>query len=246
MTDTLIAIPARYGSTRLKAKALLDLEGKSILQRVWEKCREANIGEVIIATDSQIIIDHCASFGANAVMTSEACQSGTDRIYEACKNRNEKYIINVQGDEPFIKPDTVRRIAEVLKTDAKADISTACIATTDEKIVNNPNCVKAVLTADMKALYFSRAAVPFKRDLTDDVRAAPYYHHCGIYGYKKASLEKFVNLPQSPLERLEKLEQLRALEAGMLIKSIIIERTGPAIDTAEDLEAAKQYIRNAK
>jgi len=243
MTDTLIAIPARYGSTRLKAKALEMLEGKSVIRRVWERCVEAGCGEVLIATDSRIIIEHCKSFGADAVMTSESCQSGTDRIYEACRERKEKFIINVQGDEPFIQPSTVKGIVSLLKSDAQTDIATACIETSDEKEINNPNVVKAVLTADKRALYFSRAAVPFRRESTDENKKIPYYRHSGIYGYKRKALEKFVSLPQSPLEKLEKLEQLRALEAGMIIKSIIIESTGPAIDTKEDLEAAKKYLK---
>lgn len=243
-SDTIIAIPARYGSTRLKAKVLEVLEGKSILQRVYEAAVAADAGEVVVATDTPVIAAHCRAFGAAAVMTSEACQSGTDRIYEAVKAFDAKYIINVQGDEPFIDPKTIAGVAELLKNDPGCDISTACVATTDESVINNPNAVKVVLAEGNRALYFSRAAVPYKRDMTDEALAEPYYHHSGIYGYKKEALEKFVSLPPSRLEKLEKLEQLRALEAGLQIKCIIIKKSGPAIDTKEDLEAAKNYIKN--
>ncbi|WP_428898188.1 3-deoxy-manno-octulosonate cytidylyltransferase (CMP-KDO synthetase) [Parelusimicrobium proximum] len=246
MTDTLIVIPARYGSTRLKAKALEMIDGKSIVQMVWEACTAANAGEVLVATENQIIVEHCASFGAKAVLTSEECQSGTDRVFEAAKGRSEKYIINVQGDEPFVKPDTIFAVAKLLKDDPQTDISTACVPTLDMDKINNPNVVKAVLTDDKQALYFSRSPIPYKRDITEEIKNIPYYQHTGIYGYKRESLEKFVSLPQSTLEKLEKLEQLRALEAGMSIKCIIINEAGPAIDTAEDLEEAKKYHKQSQ
>jgi 3-deoxy-manno-octulosonate cytidylyltransferase (CMP-KDO synthetase) len=243
MSDTLIVIPARYGSTRLRAKVLEEIEGKSSLRRVWEACVNAGAGDVLVATENEIIVKHCASFGAKAVLTSEACQSGTDRIYEAAKGRGEKYILNVQGDEPFVKAATIKGVAELLKQDPSCDISTACTTTLDAEKINNPNVVKAVLTEEKRALYFSRSAIPFKREITEENKTIPYFQHCGIYGYTRAALEKFVAQPPSPLEKLEKLEQLRALESNMTIKCIIIPEAGPAIDTAEDLAAAKQYIK---
>ncbi|WP_424244702.1 3-deoxy-manno-octulosonate cytidylyltransferase (CMP-KDO synthetase) [Elusimicrobium posterum] len=244
MKDTIIAIPARYGSTRLKAKVLKEIAGKSIIEHVWRAALKADCGEVIIATESPVIVEHCASFGAKAVLTSEDCQSGTDRIYEAVKDRSESFIINLQGDEPFVDPETIKGVAKLLTQDAETDIATACYPTLDEEKINNPNAVKAVLSKGNRALYFSRCPVPYKRDLTPEVASVPYHIHCGIYGYKKAALKRFVQLPQSNLEQLEKLEQLRALEDGMVIKSIIIPSTGPAIDTAEDLAAAEEYFKN--
>ncbi|ACC98458.1 3-Deoxy-D-manno-octulosonate cytidylyltransferase [Elusimicrobium minutum Pei191] len=244
MGDTIIVIPARYGSTRLKAKVLEQLDGKSIVEHVWRAAKAAGEGKVLIATESPVIVEHCAKFGAQAVLTSEACQSGTDRIYEAVKNGSEDYVLNLQGDEPFVKPQTIKGVIKLLKKDSKIDIATACYPTFNDDIYKNPNAVKAVLTKDMRALYFSRSAIPYKRELTEETKKAPYYIHCGIYGYKKTALERFVNLPPSNLEKLEKLEQLRALEDGMVIKSILIEAAGPAIDTAEDLNEARKYIRN--
>ena len=243
MSDILIVIPARYGSTRLPAKALKLLGGKPVVQHVYEACQKANVGEVLIATENQIVVDAVAQFGAKGVLTSEACQSGTDRVYEAAKGRSEKFIINVQGDEPFLNPTTVKKIAEMLQSDPSCDIATAAAPTLDEEKINNPNCVKAVLNKDGKALYFSRSAVPYKREITEENKNVPYWQHCGIYGYRREALERFVSLPPSPLEQLEKLEQLRALEDGLTIKCVAIDVAGPAIDTASDLQEAEEYLK---
>ncbi|MDR0952682.1 MAG: 3-deoxy-manno-octulosonate cytidylyltransferase [Elusimicrobiota bacterium] len=246
LNDTLIVIPARYGSTRLPAKVLEEIEGKTILQWVYSACKAANCGEVIIATENEKIVEAAAKFGAKAMMTSEACQSGTDRVFEVAQKTQAKYILNVQGDEPFVAPATIAGVVKLLKDDEKVDISTACVPTLDTEAVNNPNHVKAVLNYDKRALYFSRSVVPYKREQTEETLKEPYFIHCGIYGFKRDALEKFVKLPKSALESLEKLEQLRALEAGMTIKTILINKAGPAIDTLQDLVAAKEYIKKNK
>lgn len=244
MNNVIIVIPARYGSTRFPGKPLAELQGKPIIQWVYEACKKANCGKVIIATEDERITSAAASFGAKAVMTSADCQSGTDRIYQATKGLGADYVINVQGDEPFVQPETIKAVVELVKNDDKTDISTACMPVTDADIINNPNHVKAVLAKDMRALYFSRSPIPYKREKTPESEKAPYYLHCGIYGYKIKALEQFVKLPVSPLENLEKLEQLRALEAGMTIKSALINKAGPAIDTPADLERAKEFAKN--
>lgn len=243
MNKVIIVIPARYGSTRFPGKPLADLQGKPIIQWVYEACKKADCGEVIIATEDERIISAAESFGAKAVMTSADCQSGTDRIYQATKGSGASYVINVQGDEPFVQPETIKAVVELVKNDDKTDISTACMPVTDADIISNPNHVKAVLAKDMRALYFSRSPIPYKREKTPESEKAPYYLHCGIYGYKAEALEQFVKLPVSPLENLEKLEQLRALEAGMTIKSALINKAGPAIDTPQDLERAKEFAK---
>lgn len=243
MSDFLIAIPARYGSSRFRGKILQKLAGKPVIEHVYRACQKTGLGEVLIATESPLVVEACAAFGAKAVLTSDKCQSGTDRIYEASQDRTEKFIINVQGDEPFINPNTILKIADLLRNDPSCDIATAVVPTLDEEKINNPNCVKAVLTQEGKALYFSRSRVPFKREITDENKQIPYYHHCGIYGYQKQALKKFVSLPPSRLEQLEKLEQLRALENGLVIKAVEIEPAGPAIDTAEDLQKAEIYFK---
>lgn len=244
MNNVIIVIPARYGSTRFPGKPLAELQGKPIIQWVYEACKKADCGEVIIATEDERITSAAASFGAKAVMTSADCQSGTDRIYQATKGLGADYVINVQGDEPFVQPETIKAVVELVRNDDKTDISTACMPVTDADIINNPNHVKAVLAKDMRALYFSRSPIPYKREKTPESEKAPYYLHCGIYGYKIKALEQFVKLPVSPLENLEKLEQLRALEAGMTIKSALINKAGPAIDTPADLERAKEFAKN--
>lgn len=245
MSDVLIVIPARYGSSRLPGKMLKLLAGKPVVLHVYEACKKANVGPVLIATENQIVVDALARFGAHAVLTSDNCQSGTDRVYEAAKNRPEQIIINVQGDEPFISASTVQKIAALLQADPACDIASAVAPTLEDKKIDNPNCVKAVLNQDGRALYFSRSRVPYKRDITEQNKDIPYWQHCGIYGYQRKALERFVNLPQSPLEKLEKLEQLRALEDGMILKCVVIDSAGPAIDTAEDLQAAEEYLKIA-
>lgn len=246
MSDVLIVIPARYGSSRLPGKMLKLLAGKPVLQHVYEACAAAKAGDVLVATEHQIIVDACAQFGARAVLTSESCQSGTDRVFEAAKGRAEQIIINVQGDEPFVQADTISKIAALLKADPKCDIASAVAPTLDEAKIEDPNCVKAVLNKDGRALYFSRSRVPFKREITDENKNIPYWQHCGIYGYRRSALERFVALPPSNLEQLERLEQLRALEDGMTLKCVVIPSAGPAIDTAHDLQVAEAYFKEHK
>lgn len=243
MSNVVIAIPARFGSSRFPGKVTAWLAGKPVIEHVYEACVKANLGRIVIATESPRVVTTCMQFGANVIMTPETCQSGTDRIFHATQNCSENIIINVQGDEPFINPQTIVKIAQLLQNDPQCDIATAVMATTDDAKIDNPNCVKAVLGADMKALYFSRSRVPFKRDPSDENKNFVYWHHCGIYGYRKAALQKFVSLPQSPLEKMEKLEQLRALENGMTIKCVQIEPAGPAIDTEDDLRRAEAYYK---
>jgi len=246
MSDVLIVVPARYASSRFFGKILKNLGGKPVIQHVYETCCKTGLGEVILATESPVVVEAAARFGAKALLTSESCKSGTDRAYEVAKQRPESFIINVQGDEPFIQPGTITAIADLLRKDPSCDIATAVCALTDNVKIDNPNCVKAVLTAEKRALYFSRSRVPFKRELTEENKRVPYWHHCGIYGYRRAALERFVSLPESPLEKLERLEQLRALEDGMTIKCTEIQPAGPAIDTEADLKAAEAYLAAQK
>ena len=208
-----------------------------------QACQAAAVGEVLVATEHQIVVDAIEKFGGKAVLTSDQCQSGTDRVYEAAQGRSEQIVINVQGDEPFVKPGTVQKIAELLQKDASCDIASAVAPTLDEEKINDPNCVKAVLNKNGKALYFSRSRVPYKREITEENKNIPYWQHCGIYGYRRNALERFVQLPPSPLEQLEKLEQLRALEDGMVLKCVVIDTAGPAIDTPADLQHAEEYYK---
>ena len=241
MSDVVIAIPARFGSSRFPGKVTALLAGKPVIQHVYEACVKTGLGPVVIATESAQVVRTCNIFGGHAILTSESCQSGTDRIYQATQGCTEPFIINVQGDEPFINPQTIIKIAQLLRTDTTCDIATAVMATTDDTKIDNPNCVKAVLGNDMRALYFSRSRVPFKREPSSENKDFIYWHHCGIYGYRREALKRFMSLPPGNLEKIEKLEQLRALEAGMTIKCVQIEPAGPAIDTPQDLQRAEAY-----
>ena len=243
MSNIVIAIPARFGSSRFPGKVTALLAGKPVIRHVYEACVKANLGRIVIATESPRVVAACMQFGANVVMTPESCQSGTDRIYHATENCTEDFIINVQGDEPFIDPQTIVKIAVLLRQDPTCDIATAVTPTTDDTKIDNPNCVKAVLGKEMQALYFSRSRIPFKRNPSPENKDFIYWHHCGIYGYRKEALKRFVSLPQSPLEKMEKLEQLRALENGFKIRCIQIKPSGPAIDTEDDLRRAEEYYK---
>ena len=233
---TLIVVPSRLGAQRFPAKVLAKLGGKPIVQWCWEAAQAA--GETVIATESPKVAEVVASFGGKAVLTPESCQSGTDRVYEAAKNTDAELIINLQGDQPFIKPETVRSVIRLLEGERTVDISTAVMLLDDEERLKNPNVVKAVMNEQGRCLYFSRSPIPYRRFETT-LRS---YEHIGIYGFKRAALEKFVKLPPSPLELTEGLEQLRAMEAGMSIAAAIVAETPVAIDTPEDLVRAESLL----
>lgn len=241
MSDTLIVIPARYASTRFPAKVLAKLAGKPILQWVYEACNRAGLGDVLIATEHEAVVKAAAEFGAKAIMTSAACASGTDRVFEASRGRGEQFIVNVQSDEPFLQTDTLVKAIDMLRDNPDADIATAGAPITDPKEVNDPNCVKIALGENGRALYFSRSVIPHHHPLSD-LKNEPWYKHCGLYAYRRASLERFVKLRPSKMERLERLEQLRALEDGMKIYSVTVPLLGPAIDTPADLEEAVKFL----
>jgi 3-deoxy-manno-octulosonate cytidylyltransferase (CMP-KDO synthetase) len=241
----LIAIPARYGSQRFPGKVLARLAGKPVIQHVWEAAVKTGLGAVKVATEDQRVFDFLKSIGAAAVMTSPDCKSGTDRVYEASRGTDADYIINIQGDEPFMTAETLKKAFSRLKNSPDCQIGTACVKLEGEDI-NNPNCVKIAMDAKGRALYFSRCPIPYHHPLSTIADTYPYYLHLGFYIYRREALEKFVSLPPSPLEKLERLEQLRALENGMKICVAEVEPLGPSIDTPEDLKAAEEYILNKK
>ena len=239
MTKTAIIIPARYGSSRLEGKPLLVVCGKPVIQWVYEKAQQAKLADIIIvATDDQRIYDCVKGFGGNVEMTSVDHKCGSDRIAEIASRHDFEYILNLQGDEPQITPEVIDLAIEALIKDDEADISTLVRKIADEEQINNPNCVKCVFDNDFNALYFSRCPIPYKRN---DAQA-PYYAHIGIYGYKKESLIKMTQLPQSYLEKQESLEQLRAIQNGMKIKVAITTLNPTGIDTIEDYEKFKKMM----
>lgn len=239
MEKTAIIIPARYGSSRLEGKPLIVVCGKPIIQWVYEKAQQAKLADIIIvATDDQRIYDAVKSFGGNVEMTSPEHKCGSDRIKEVVMRHPEiSYVVNLQGDEPLIKPESIDAVAKNVKEDKLADISTLIRKITPEE-AENPNLVKCVVDNLGFAMYFSRSKIPFERN----VGKSDFYGHLGIYGYKRDALIRMTELPQSSCEMSESLEQLRALQNGMKIKTSVVDFIPVGIDTIEDLEKFKSII----
>ncbi len=245
MDNNLIVIPARYGSQRFPGKVLAPLAGKPVVQWCWEAAVRSGLGDVVIATEHEKVVKACRAFGARTMLTSPRCQSGTDRVHEASRGTRAKFVINIQGDEPFMKPAVLKKAFLKLKGSPDCHIGTACTRITDKTDVANPNCVKVAMNGAGRAIYFSRCPVPFHHQLSD-LKHLPYYRHYGFYIYRREALERFVSLKPSPLERLERLEQLRALENGMRIAGAEVPALGPAIDVPADLKAAGRYLTRAR
>lgn len=236
-----IVIPARYNSTRLPEKVLLDLGGKPIVQHVYDRCiKVRNVDEVWIAVDNEMVMDACKKFTDNVMMTSDKHESGTDRIAEVINNLCSENIINVQGDEPFIEVNLLESLVELLIDSTDVDIVTAASPIIEKEVYKDPNTVKVVVDKDDFALYFSRTPIPFFRDNGQDFQGS--LRHIGVYGYKRESLLRFVQTKQSSLEKAEKLEQLRALFIGQRIKVLRTNFQGVGIDTADDLENARLML----
>ena len=246
MTDFVIVIPARYASTRLPGKALLELHGKPVLQHVYERGTQSGAREVVIATDDERIADAAELFGATVCMTSDRHSSGTERIAEVADLLDwpdEQVVVNLQGDEPGMPAALLDQCAALLD-DESTDIATLASPFLSQQDFRNPNCVKVIRDTRNHAIYFSRAAIPYARDAGSEERAAAAaLHHHGIYAYRCGVLRQLVATPPSELEVCEQLEQLRALSLGMTIAvGVPSVRPGTGIDTPEDLERAKQEM----
>lgn len=246
-----VIIPARYASSRLPGKPLVDIKGKTMIQRVYEAAGQSVAQQVIVATDDARIEQVAEGFGAKVCMTREDHESGTDRLQEVVQAlglADDDIVVNVQGDEPLIPPEVIDQVAELLARHSEADIATLCEPITDIKTVNDPNAVKVVSSTSQQALYFSRAPIPYDRDGTqlEAVKSAdttPYRRHIGIYAYRVRLLNKFVTWPASQLEQIEKLEQLRAMENGSVIVVEDAKAFVPAgIDTQEDLNKVRALL----
>lgn len=238
MSERVLAvIPARYGSTRFPGKPLANIQGKPMVQHVWERAQQAaNIDRVIIATDDARILDAVTAFGGEARMTSADHPSGTDRVWEVAANQPDYGLVfNVQGDEPFLDPAALEETIGALRQQPDVDIMTTVTPIETAADYTNPNIVKAVIAEGGRALYFSRAVVPYCRDHADKQTAYRGFRHLGLYLYRRRALERFTKLPPSPLEQTEKLEQLRALEAGMTISAVVVTHAPVGIDSPEDL-----------
>ena len=241
---TLAVIPARLAATRLPRKPLRLLAGSPLVLRVWERVMSMAIADqCVIATDSEEVASVARAGGATVMITSPEHPSGTDRVAEVITDRQYRgfdVIVNVQGDEPFMSVDAVRGAAGLV-SGGRFELGTAAVAAPVEKL-SSPNVVKVVAADDGRAMYFSRAPIPFLRDPADREALAPLVRqHIGIYAYSRAALERWVSLPTHPLEQVERLEQLRPLAAGMTMGVAVIEGAPPVgIDTEEDLVRANE------
>ena len=241
MNKVIAVIPARYNSTRFTGKMMEILGNRTIITTTYQNVLETGLfDEVFVATDSELIFDEISKNGGKAVMTGEH-ETGSDRIAEAVQNIDCDIVINVQGDEPFLKKEPLQQLIDIFYEDVKKEISLASlkIQLKESEEIRNPNNVKVITDNNGFALYFSRSVIPFQRELSYDVT---YYKHIGVYAFRKEALLKFSSLEMTPLEISEKLEQLRYLENGMKIKMVETDFVGIGIDTPEDLEKAKKLI----
>jgi 3-deoxy-manno-octulosonate cytidylyltransferase (CMP-KDO synthetase) len=232
-------IPARYASTRFPGKPLIQIAGKSMLQRVYEQSIKADqLTDVIIATDDDRIATHAESFGAKVVLTKSNHPSGTDRCYEALLNANisADYVINIQGDEPFIDPIQINELAAIC--DGQTELATQMIPVDNHAVLFDTGEVKIVLNTNQEALYFSRMVIPFIKGVnqTEWHLHHPYYRHVGMYAYRTDILQKITALSPSSLENAESLEQLRWIQNGFKIKLVQTKFDSHCIDTPEDIE----------
>lgn len=239
-----VVIPARYAATRLPGKPLLDIDGKPMLQHVYERACCSDADEVLIATDDERIAAAAKRFGARVCMTAATHRSGTDRIQEVASQLQlpaDAVIVNVQGDEPLIPPAVINQVAGNLLAHTEAGIATLCDVITHQEEVANPNAVKVVFDARGLALYFSRSTIPHGASAS----ARNCYRHVGIYAYRVSVLNQFVLWPPAELEIQEKLEQLRALHNGVRIHVAVCQEKIPAgVDTLQDLEAVRDLLRS--
>lgn len=239
---TIALIPARYAATRFPAKLMQLLAGKSVIRHTYENTVATLLfDEVIVVTDSEIIFNEIVQHGGYAIMSRMEHESGSDRIAEAVAHIEVDIIVNVQGDEPFVKKELLEDLLAAFENDSreKVEVASLMYPISGEETVSNPNHVKVVVDKNNDALFFSRSVIPFHRDKTIN---AIYYKHIGIYAYRKHALINFTHWKVAPLEAIEKLEQLRYLENGIKIKMVLTDESPVSIDTPEDLENAAKLL----
>ena len=257
MSRIITMIPVRMAATRLPNKPLLDINGKSLIQRVYENVRKVIPGDVVVAAGDQAIVDECAKFGAKAILTDPKLPSGTDRIAAALKEidpDNSKYdiVVNFQGDNINVDPSVCLPLIEIVERTG-CDMATCGMVFKSERDINDPNMVKIIMgikdgETEGRCVYFTRAAAPYIRN-PEKSKSHNFYHHIGIYVYKAESLKRMVSLPVGVLEDREALEQLRAIEDGMTIRAKVIsgmkliEEAPADINTPEEYEEAKKWIK---
>lgn len=252
MSDYIVAIPARYASTRFPGKPLVLVGGIPMIKRVCMQALKSEAKEVIACIDDERVNGVLEGLDKVKVcMTPNDCNCGTDRLafmVEKMGITDDTTIVNVQGDEPLINPDHIKQVAKLLE-DTKTDMSTLCFKIDNVKDVFDPNCVKVVFDKNNKALYFSRAPIPYERDNFKkeciDELDFDHYHHVGIYAYKAGTIKKYAKMPQTSLEKAESLEQLRLMENGMTISvGVALNPPETGVDTPEDLERINKILAN--
>ena len=242
MNRIIAVIPARYEASRFPGKLMQILGEKTVIATTYQNVLETNLfDDVFVATDSKIIFDEIEKIGGNAVMTGNH-ETGSDRIAEAVENIDCDIVINVQGDEPFLKKDPLNQLINVFKEDDEQKISLASlkIKLKEKEEIENPNNVKVITDNEGFALYFSRSVIPFHREISYNVE---YFKHIGVYAFRRNALLKFSTLEMKPLEISEKIEAIRYLEYGMKIKMIETDFVGVGIDVPEDLEKARALLK---
>jgi 3-deoxy-manno-octulosonate cytidylyltransferase (CMP-KDO synthetase) len=246
-----VVIPARYGSTRLPGKPLVEIAGKPLVRHVYERARASAATEVVVATDDERVRDACEAFGADAVLTDSGHQSGSDRIAEVIARRgwpDDAMVVNLQGDEPCMPPALIDQVARDLAEHRSAGMATLAHPIGDTETLFDPHVVKVVTNAAGFALYFSRAPIPWHRDEFGRGKRAlpqtvPFLRHIGLYAYRAEFLRRFVGWPAAPLELAESLEQLRCLWHGEPIHVSVVDlEPGPGVDTAADMQRAAAFL----
>lgn len=239
---TIAIIPARYGSTRLPGKPLLDIAGRTLIEHVYRRTRQApSLSEVLVATDDPRIVEAVERFGGVARLTAESHRTGTDRLAEVARDLDCDVVVNVQGDEPLIEPTMIEQVITPFVSDPAVVMTTIRRRIDTREELLDPNVVKVVTDADGDALYFSRAPIPFATAGEDQLA----YKHIGLYGYRRAFLLTFAQLEPTPLERVERLEQLRALEHGYRIRTLETTYDSIGVDTPHDLDRVRQLALTA-
>ncbi|MPW28736.1 3-deoxy-manno-octulosonate cytidylyltransferase [Agarivorans sp. B2Z047] len=251
MENVHVVIPARYSSSRLPGKPLLKLNDKPMIWHVYQRAIESGYKSIMVATDHIDIAKEVKRFGGRAVLTSTDHESGTDRLAEAATIMGfgkDDIVVNLQGDEPLIPYELIKQVVELLVKDEEAGLATLCCEIRDQTSVFNPNVVKVVKASNGRALYFSRAPIPWNRedfgvDSAFSISSNSYFRHIGLYAYRVRSLKRIASLPMSNLEKHESLEQLRALESGMAIQVGVVDTAPPhGVDTLEDFTAIKKFF----
>ena len=239
MTKVGAFIPARYAATRFPAKLMQTLGDKSVIRHTYDNTKATGLfDEVYVVTDSEIIFNEIVNNGGKAIMSKRSHESGSDRIAEAIVDLDIDIVVNVQGDEPFVKREPLQKVIDVF-ADSTVQVSSLMQVLTNPQLIDDPNYVKVAVDTKMNALFFSRSVIPYPR--ATDI-AITYYEHIGVYAFKKQALLNFTNWPMTPLEAAEKIECLRYLENGVSIRMVVTDYMGVEIDTPEDLIKAAKLL----